>query len=190
MTSATGVKQVAVGKGHALARHLDGTVSATGGNFRGQLGLDAAQLTNRLNITTTFIKIPRLVNVTDIAVGPDSSFAVHDDGTVSAWGDDRWGQLGMGSAGAPDRCTDLLSMDSGSDPLDHTDFPCALSPTNMALGEHEVPQQEPTHTQNSCAMASEGSRLSVACAQPMGTNIMSVLCCTHSAIVPFARCAA
>ena len=57
VTSATGVKQIAIGGIHTLALHFDGTVSAAGGNTRGQLGLKAAQLPQNLPITKSFIKI-------------------------------------------------------------------------------------------------------------------------------------
>ena len=94
-----------VGLVHTLALHLDGTVSGTGANFRGQLGVDEDKLPPIAN-NQIFQDSPSGQCVT-CCRRSTFVFAVHDDGTVSAWGDNRFGQLGMGNSVALDHCTDL-----------------------------------------------------------------------------------
>jgi alpha-tubulin suppressor-like RCC1 family protein len=84
---------------HSVALASDGTVRTWGYNPAGQLGDNTT--TNR----TTPIKVKGaggsgyLTGIAAVAAGPEDSFAVRDDGTVWAWGNNPFGNLGDGTSG-------------------------------------------------------------------------------------------
>jgi RHS repeat-associated protein len=90
ITGLGGVSAVAAGAEHSLALETDGTVWAWGANTQGQLGNGTT--TN----ASTPIQVHGLTNATAIAAGATSlhSLALQADGTVRAWGDNHFGQLG------------------------------------------------------------------------------------------------
>lgn len=99
----TGVKKVAAGSyadpgaGHSLALKNDGTVWAWGDNYHGQLG-DSTKLDRRLPTQVKDVSGANyLENIESITAGPGNSLAIHNDGTVWAWGTNRAGQLGNGN---------------------------------------------------------------------------------------------
>ncbi len=86
-----GVTALAAGVAHSLAVKNDGTVWAWGMNDSGQLG----------DGTTTSRSTPvqvsgGMTDVRSIAAGSYHSLAAKSDGTVWAWGEDDYGQLGDG----------------------------------------------------------------------------------------------
>jgi alpha-tubulin suppressor-like RCC1 family protein len=90
---------VACGGSHSLAACSDGTLAAWGNQQYGQLG-NGASLQPMLE--------PVLVNrsgvlagktVVAVAAGGQHSVALCSDGTVAAWGENEYGQIGDGSAG-------------------------------------------------------------------------------------------
>ncbi len=92
---------VAAGHLHSLALKSDGTVWAWGINEEGQNGVpggltfyDGPYTTNYRN---TPVQVEGLDSVVAIAAGSDHSLAIKSDGTVWAWGDNRYGELGDGS---------------------------------------------------------------------------------------------
>jgi alpha-tubulin suppressor-like RCC1 family protein len=89
---------IAAGGRHSLALLQDGSVWAWGANDAGQVG----------DGTTTDVVDPVRVipppaagapRVTAISAGEVSSFALYDDGSFRAWGDNGAGQLGLGNGG-------------------------------------------------------------------------------------------
>ena len=72
------------------------TLTAWGYNYFGQLG-DGSYGHNR----TTPVEVSNLdgAQLKAIAGGDTHSLALKDDGTVWAWGDNRYGQLGNGTTG-------------------------------------------------------------------------------------------
>ena len=86
------VVSIAAGEVFALASDEDGNVWAWGDNEYGQLATDPA--------TVDFSVMPMLVeslsDVASVHAGADFAFALHEDGSVSAWGLNRDGQLGLG----------------------------------------------------------------------------------------------
>lgn len=88
----SGVSAIAAGSAHSLALK-GGIVYAWGSNSNGQLGLGSTQ----------YYTVPQAVtklsgNVTAIATSADANFslALKSDGTVWAWGNNDYGQLGNG----------------------------------------------------------------------------------------------
>ncbi len=92
-----GVKALAVGGdpsigGHMLALLDNGTVVAVGGNFAGQLGNDSTA-----KDSVTPVPVKGLSGVTAVSADLTHSLALLENGTVMAWGDDQFGQLGVSS---------------------------------------------------------------------------------------------
>ena len=85
---------IAAGFSHALVLRADGTVLAFGKNDRGQLGQDA----NAVSSTTTPTAVPGLADVISLGAGSSYSAAVTAEGKVFVWGDNTYGQLGLGAA--------------------------------------------------------------------------------------------
>lgn len=91
------VVALATGGNHSLALSSNGVLAAWGDNASGQLG----------DTTTTQRTSPQQVNATSgsgifgktvvaVAAGKSHSLALCSDGTVSSWGDNAKGQLGLG----------------------------------------------------------------------------------------------
>ncbi|MCF7673885.1 MAG: choice-of-anchor D domain-containing protein [Akkermansiaceae bacterium] len=86
---------MAAGWEHSLALASDGTLAAWGYNFSGQLG----------NGSTTDSSVPVLVDQSGVLAGKTviavaagyHSLALCSDGTLAAWGSNRFGELGNGS---------------------------------------------------------------------------------------------
>jgi alpha-tubulin suppressor-like RCC1 family protein len=78
---------------HACVLHRDATVSCWGFGSRGQLG-DGKHGANHHLLEPT--KVAGLDKVAQVAVGDGFSCARLTDGTVRCWGDNVWGQLGLG----------------------------------------------------------------------------------------------
>jgi len=92
VSNLTGAKAVSAGINHSLALMSDGTVRAWGGNFSGELG--DGTTTN----SSTPVQVSGLPGVATITVaGGSHSLAVLNDGTVWAWGDNFFGELGDGT---------------------------------------------------------------------------------------------
>jgi alpha-tubulin suppressor-like RCC1 family protein len=91
----SGIVQVAAGSSFGLALRSDGTVWAWGSNGSGQLG-DGTTTASQ----TTRAQVTGLSGVIAVAAGTDQSLALRSDGTVWAWGGDRYGQLGDGANSA------------------------------------------------------------------------------------------
>lgn len=92
ITSLSGVVQISAGAAAVYALLADGTVRAWGDNSFGQLGAAASG-----TMSATPVTVPGLSNVTQLAAGTQTVFALRDDGTVSAWGRNDAGNLGSGS---------------------------------------------------------------------------------------------
>ena len=87
----TGVTAIAAGYAHTVALKTDGTVCAWGFNQYGELG---AVTTNWCWLTP--VQVSGLTGATAIAGGDRHTVALRADGTVVAWGDDEYGELGDG----------------------------------------------------------------------------------------------
>jgi alpha-tubulin suppressor-like RCC1 family protein len=104
----SGVKAIAGNLWNGYALLTNGTVSAWGKNDLGQLG-DGS--TSGRSIVP--VQVQGLTGVAAISAGVDDGYALHPDGTVSAWGSNVQGQLGNGSAVANSNVPVLVSGLSG-----------------------------------------------------------------------------
>lgn len=86
--------QVAAGRAHSLAL-VGGDVYTWGDNAFGQLGRTANTVKN-----PTPTKVDGLPSISFIAGGRDTSFAISTTGALWAWGNNSYGQAGVGTVGA------------------------------------------------------------------------------------------
>ncbi len=87
----TGAVAVAAGENHSLALMGDGTVMAWGANYDGQLGNGTIH-----GYSEVPVEVSGLSGVTAIAAAGGYSLALLEDGTVMAWGDNVFDELGDG----------------------------------------------------------------------------------------------
>jgi alpha-tubulin suppressor-like RCC1 family protein len=88
----SGVVAVAGGDYHSVALQADGTVQAWGDNTQGQLG------TGNTSSSLVPVTVPGLSgSVTAIAAGAYHTVVLLADGSVQAWGNNGFGQLGDGT---------------------------------------------------------------------------------------------
>ena len=114
------VAKIAAGDNHAVALMQDGTVYAWGASTSGQLGRDKMSYDR-------FVLGFRLKtrNVADVAAGGNHTLLLKTDGTVWAFGDNAYGQIGVGDTvhhndpvqvmkadGEP--LTDIVSIEAGT----------------------------------------------------------------------------
>jgi len=92
VSNLTGVVAIAAGCSYSLALKSDGTVRAWGRNDYGQLGDGTGN-----DIRSTPVQVSNLTDVVAIAAGNYHSLALKSDGTVWAWGQNNYGQLGDGT---------------------------------------------------------------------------------------------
>lgn len=90
--TATTWASISTGSTHTLAVRTDGTLWTWGSDYYGQLGNGTGE-TNR----TTPVQIGSATNWAKVAAGEGFSIAVKKDGTLWAWGYNRWKQLGDGT---------------------------------------------------------------------------------------------
>lgn len=91
--TATTWKAVACGGHHTLAVRTDGTLWSWGGNFAGQLGLGSTDMA----VHSTPVQVGTGTNWSLVACGSHTSLALRTDGTLWAWGENAYGQLGDGT---------------------------------------------------------------------------------------------
>jgi len=90
---------VAAGYAHSLALKNDGSVWAWGRNVEGQLGNGKSGMGAIENNIPILVHLPNTRDIVAIAAGDYWSFALTEDGSVWAWGNNGSGQLGIGKSG-------------------------------------------------------------------------------------------
>ena len=88
----TSVTAIAAGGDHSLASRRDATLWTWGANWAGQLG-DGSLSDGR----TISVQMQSLSHMTSMAGGEGYTVALRNDGTVWAWGSNRFGELGDGT---------------------------------------------------------------------------------------------
>jgi len=79
---------------YTVALRYDGTVWTWGRNYHGQLGDGTS---GRYSSRSTPIQVQSLTNAVAVTASSSHTLALQDDGTVWAWGDNTFGQLGDGT---------------------------------------------------------------------------------------------
>jgi len=92
----TNWKQVSISQYASYGLKTDGTLWSWGGTFYGQMGIGFASGTVYYSSP---VQVGNLTNWKSISSGQHSVAAIKTDGTLWAWGDNRYGQLGIGSIG-------------------------------------------------------------------------------------------
>ena len=108
-TSASRVTAVATGANHSLALLEDGTVTAWGLNFEGELG-DGTDTDRTYPVT-----VGSLSGVTAITSGAYHSVALKNDGKIWAWGFNYWGQRGNGTTTDRHEPIQVTGLDGAGD---------------------------------------------------------------------------
>jgi alpha-tubulin suppressor-like RCC1 family protein len=90
------VRAIATGGYHTLALLEDGTLWAWGRNNFGQVG-DGTTLQRTLPVAVDLSTLPPGVGPVAVAAGTFHSLASFDDGSIRAWGQNAFGQLGDGT---------------------------------------------------------------------------------------------
>jgi alpha-tubulin suppressor-like RCC1 family protein len=93
LPSGVTINDIAAGDWHSLALASNGTVWAWGDNQYGELGNG----TTTNSATPALVSLPSGVTITNIAGGYYDSLALASNGTVWAWGDNQYGELGNGT---------------------------------------------------------------------------------------------
>lgn len=88
------VIMLAAGVAHTCAVMSDGTAACWGDNESGRLGNGSSGSHAKEPVV-----VPNLRDVVEIAAGLEHTCARHADGTVSCWGGNQFGQLGIGTSG-------------------------------------------------------------------------------------------
>jgi alpha-tubulin suppressor-like RCC1 family protein len=94
LPAGTTITAIAAGADFSLALTSSGTMLAWGGNEYGELG-DGTTLVRHLPVP---VKLPANTTIKAIAAGSDFSLALTSSGTMLAWGDNGYGQLGDGTS--------------------------------------------------------------------------------------------
>lgn len=92
----TNMVSIGAGRYHTLAVRNDGTVWAWGWNAWGQLG-DGSIAAGGCLCETLAVQVGGLADIVAVSGGAEHSLGLMGNGTVWAWGENAWGQLGDGT---------------------------------------------------------------------------------------------
>lgn len=93
LRSAERITAIGAGTDHSVVLTADGNVWAWGDNGSGQVGRGGSTTGTS---TPVWVIAFSGITITDIAVGSAHSMALTADGMLWAWGDNTWGQVGVG----------------------------------------------------------------------------------------------
>ncbi|MDC0055638.1 putative Ig domain-containing protein [Deltaproteobacteria bacterium] len=101
LPSATTATMIETGSRHTCAVLSDNSLICWGRNNMGQLGLgdtdDRGDASNEVGDNFAAVSLPTSRTVSQLALGYDHTCAIWDDGSISCWGGNANGQLGIGS---------------------------------------------------------------------------------------------
>lgn len=85
---------VSAGRWNTCALHKDSSISCWGQNYRGESSWSA-----RGRMQPTAVKVGNLSDAIAVSAGGDHACALHEDATISYWGNNEKGKLGLGIDG-------------------------------------------------------------------------------------------
>ena len=90
---------ITTGDNHSCALHQDGSLSCWSHNTWGQLGngQSAGDREDDSADSSVPVQVEGIADATAITASSSHSCALHQDGTISCWGNNEWGQLGDGT---------------------------------------------------------------------------------------------
>lgn len=103
-------KQVSCGYNCTIGLKTDGSLWGWGGNGGGTLGLGGAG-----GVFTTPVQITPTYDWKQVSVGVYHSAAIKTDGSLWVWGDNFFGELGIGDTSSIDRFTPVTTILGGND---------------------------------------------------------------------------
>ncbi|HEY3273981.1 MAG TPA: hypothetical protein VGJ92_09475, partial [Methanocella sp.] len=112
---ATKVVDIATGHGLSVALTDDGRVWTWGYEWHGDLGRKLSivdPVTDQSTPKPVNFSLSNLRNVTDIAAGEAHVLALKDDGTVLAWGNNNYGQLGDGTTEDSEKAIQVTGLNN------------------------------------------------------------------------------
>jgi alpha-tubulin suppressor-like RCC1 family protein len=120
----SGASAISAGKSQSLAVVAKGAVMAWGDNEEGQLGIGSHIGPEQCGASPFFAcsRIPLAVNgLSDVKIisAGVHSLAMRADGTVMAWGENKFGQLGDGTSTGPELCSPFA-------------IPCSATPVQVS----------------------------------------------------------
>ena len=91
---------IATGKWHSCALRKDGTIACWGRDGLGRFGEVESdfQETDQLGTFPVPVQVTDITDAVAIATGEEHSCALHQNGKISCWGYNLWGQLGNGQS--------------------------------------------------------------------------------------------
>ena len=120
---------IATGGLHSCALHESGTISCWGHNASGQLGNGQIIQNSENSTSDTPVQVVGITDAISITAGFDHSCALHEDGTISCWGNNNNGQLEADTADTFDISSVPLQIEGIDDATEiaaGVAFSCAL----------------------------------------------------------------
>jgi cysteine-rich repeat protein len=94
------VIQLSMGAHHGCALNSQGRLYCWGANDNLQVGIQSAERCGGIPCVREPQLLPHLQGIADVALGAEHSCVLSLQGTVQCWGNNRFGQLGVGAEGA------------------------------------------------------------------------------------------
>jgi len=105
------ITYIAAGHNHALVVNTSGVVFAWGSNIHGQLGNGTTVSTNAANFRPVRVDAVNFPLISTVAGGGGHSLAICDNGSLWAWGNNAFGQLGNGNNNSTSTPVQILRTD-------------------------------------------------------------------------------
>ena len=132
--SGRSVEDIAAGGYHNCAVFDNGDMTCWGANAEGQLGMgnttNLGTQADQVGDSMAYVALPTGSSVTSMALGTAHTCVLFSDGNVTCWGDNAYGQLGIGS-------TDDIGDDSGEmgDSLTNITWPTGRHAVDITAGD-------------------------------------------------------